>query len=164
MRSSRSFPTCLVPVPLLIIRGCRAHDRVCSEEMMDWGGYIQGYQKVRGRRSYVACAGCSSSWIWADRVSPSRWGCNKCGTPWPATEAWNGSPSPTRKVRKPRGRDRTKVEPPPGLGSKQKPEGNALEATLRKAWGTMPTATQDALKGLVLISLRNRSCRHWRRC
>lgn len=58
------------------------------------------------------------------------------------------SPSPTRKVKKARGRDRAQAEPPPGLGTKQKQEGNALEATLRKAWGSMPADTQEALKGV----------------
>ena len=112
-----------------------------------WAGYQQDFVKVRSRRHYLACHGCSASWIWADRVNESRWGCNKCGTPWKPQETRTDSWSPTKKARKNRGRDRTKLEPPPGLGNRQKSEGNAIEAALRKAWATMPAETQEALKG-----------------
>ena len=54
---------------------------------------------------------------------------------------------PPRKSGRTEGRDRTKLEPPPGLGNRQKSEGNAIEAALRKAWATMPAETQEALKG-----------------
>eukprot|EP00439_Symbiodinium_sp_Y106_P086191 s314_g31.t2 len=37
------------------------------------GGYFQDFEKVRTRRRYVACTGCSSSWIWADRINAQRW-------------------------------------------------------------------------------------------
>ena len=105
------------------------------------GGYFQDFEKVRTRRRYVACTGCSSSWIWADRINAQRWGCNKCGTPWPGADSDWKSTSP---VRKPRGRVRPQVDPPPGLGAKTKQVPNAIESTLKKAWGTMPPEAQAA--------------------
>ena len=77
-----------------------------------WDGYIQDFEKVKSKRSYIACCGRSSSWIWADRVNAQRWGRNKCGTPWPTTGAsWMQSRSPSKKVRRPRGKDRAQVDP-----------------------------------------------------
>ena len=112
------------------------------------GGYFQEFEKVRSRRKYVACSGCSSSWIWADRINGHRWGCNQCGTPWPGADKDWESPHPAKKARKPRGRARPQVDPPPGLGGKSKATHNAIEVTLKKAWGTLAKEAQEALKGV----------------
>ena len=53
-------------------------------------------------------------------------------------------------MRKPRGRDRQIVEPPPGLAGKVKQQTNVVETTLRKAWTSLPTDFQTALKELGL--------------
>ena len=75
-------------------------------------------------------------------------GCNTCGTPWPGADSDWKSTSPVKKVRKPRGRVRPQVGPPPGLGAKTKQVPNAIESTLKKAWGTMPPEAQAALKSM----------------
>ena len=46
------------------------------------------------------------------------------------------------------GRVRPQVDPPPGLGAKTKQVHNAIESTLKKAWGTMPPEAQAALKSM----------------
>ena len=89
-----------------------------------------------------------ASWIWSDRVSDSRWQCDKCHTPWPQNgwgKTWSRS---SRRRDRPR-RDKTVlVDRPPGLGSKPKQAISALETTLKKAWGTMRKEAQEALKGV----------------
>ena len=112
------------------------------------GTYAQDYVKVRSRRKYVACCGCSSSWIWADRINAQRWGCNQCGTPWPGVDGDWKTTSSVKQARKPRGRVRPQVDPPPGLGPKTKHTPSAIESTLKKAWGTLPKEAHEALKAL----------------
>ena len=85
----------------------------------------------RRARNYHACQGCTASWVWSDRISDIRWGCDKCGTPWPTGgHHWQPARSLTKKLRKPRGRDRQTVEPPPGLVGKSKQQSNVVETTL----------------------------------
>ena len=113
---------------------------------------MTGWEYARRKaRPYCVCQGCKVSWIWSDRISATRWGCDKRGTAWPdkgQSRAFVRSPS--KKMRKPRGRDRVSVDPPPGLAGKVKHHNSVVESTLRKAWTSLPNEFQTALKELVL--------------
>ena len=106
-----------------------------------------GFRKMRSKRIYHVCSGCESSWIWADRISDTRWCCDHCGTQWPSrqdktTTAQQWSPR--------RHRERTRrVEAPPGLGGKDKRVAkNPVDDLLKKSWTSLSTDVQKALQSV----------------
>ena len=110
---------------------------VSINEKHGWDGWQMA--RRRGRRSYLVCGGCEASWIWTDRVSDSRWKCDKWHTPWPQT-TW----SPTWRQHRFRKDKTVLVDRPPGLGQRQK--GSPVETALKKGWTGLSKDVQEALK------------------
>ena len=104
-----------------------------------------GFSKVRSRRSWNVCGGCTGSWIWADRVSASRWCCDHCGAQWPSGK--QQTQLPQQRSPRPR-RERTRrIEAPPGLGGKEKQaKKNPVEELLKKSWNGLSEDVRKALQ------------------
>ena len=110
------------------------------------GGTWDGFNKVRSRRSYYVCGGCTGSWIWADRVSNTRWCCDHCGQQWPHDKVKSRLTNKSSPRPRPRSDRTVLVDKPPGLGGRQ-PESVA-ESALRKGWSSLTKEVQEALKGV----------------
>ena len=97
----------------------------------------------------MVCGGCEASWIWTDRVSDSRWQCDKCHTPWPQTTwsmPWRNNPRRQARTK----RDKVVlVDRPPGLGARDKKVAkNPVDDLLKKSWTTLNDDVKKALQSV----------------